>query len=243
MKKQEIDTSFINFLQIPTIILTFDGEIVNTNDATFQISDASSKIEYFQANIRDLLFDSGKMKILMNRLKCGDDVIISRTILKTFKSNITFRTLILRVLPNDPNLILGFNYGIMDGNLYLFNRIDEILKQANQLIPFMSKKGVDTLKKIIDSNNSSAELEFERGLAHILAREINKSFPMLSKTEQYICALLTLGYTSKEIEFISSFSLNKIRVNISRASKKLNIETRVDLIDKFKPFVKNIYEL
>ena len=57
MKNLEIDTQFIKYLQVPAVILTFDGDIVSVNDATFQISDASSKVEYLHGNIRDLLFD------------------------------------------------------------------------------------------------------------------------------------------------------------------------------------------
>ena len=242
MKNLEIDTRFINYLQVPAFIMTFDGEILDMNDVSIRNSGASSKGEYLRINARELLFDVSKFRKAITALQTDKKVVAWRTILKTFNSTLVFRTVNMVIISEELRWVFASNYGPFDGNTKLLNQVEDILKKSNLLIPFMSKQGVDNLKNINNINNTSYELEFERGLALIFARELNKHYPQLSKTELYVCALLTFGYTTKEIEYISTYSLNKIRVNISRACKKLNKLNREDLVVEFCNFLKNIYE-
>lgn len=113
----------------------------------------------------------------------------------------------------------------------------QLLKNINELKPFITKDGELIISQIIDSRRQEKNdfnwLEFEKYFQEVhqkFYRELHRQFPDLTVNERKLCAFLRLNLSTKEIATITFKSPNTIVTSRKRLRKSLCLTAEQNLI-------------
>lgn len=221
-------TQFIHLLPTPACVLSFDGDIIDVNDLMVKDSKCTSVFEFMNFSASQLCLDKTKHKAMVDYLLSGGELINQQMILHFFDGTTGLRTTNISIISKEKKTLLVQNYGNYQAARF-FSEKSIFLSKMKKLSPFLNNKGKELLDNIIES-----EEEICANLSHyedeeIIVRELNKKMGWLTESETRIAALLTLGFSTKEINRYTGYTSNKIRVNIHRICKKLNLSSRKEL--------------
>ncbi|OBQ56682.1 tetratricopeptide repeat protein [Tamlana sp. s12] len=111
----------------------------------------------------------------------------------------------------------------------------KLSKQNNQIDTTVIKRMV----KSIQGNTASNWKEFEARFTNInqsFYANITEKFPKLSQTDQKLCALIKLNFSSKEMASILGISVESVHTSRYRLRKKLGLERNDNLSDFINDF-------
>ncbi|MBU2950819.1 hypothetical protein KO493_08930 [Tamlana agarivorans] len=120
---------------------------------------------------------------------------------------------------------------------------DEFLEAINSKLSKQNSQ-IDTnvikrMVKSIQGNTSSNWKEFEARFTNInqsFYANITEKFPKLSQTDQKLCALIKLNFSSKEMASILGISVESVHTSRYRLRKKLGLERNDNLTDFINEF-------
>lgn len=228
---------FIHNLATPGGIISFDGEIKDINDSLLYDSYADSKLQIMNYCIFDLMVDSTKHDALVDIL-LHKKVIKNQSILvRTFDGKIIERNFNLSLISEESKLVFYQNYGSFGSQFSQIDYSGRLLKDIKKLYPFLNKAGKEVFNQIIEAHQNIVDRSTQHGQIENVTKKVASHFPKLTPSEKYFCALISLGFTSKEMEHLSGFTPSTIRVNIHRTCQKYNMADREELFTKLKQTV------
>lgn len=164
------------------------------------------------------------------------------------------------IIPNGKHEIMDFSMthvrNIYLGNIYIINftksqekysissisSLYNIKDELSKLKPYLNRAGrnmVDSLlKNHFKDENQQLTLEdivyYKKELL-----KIQRAFPSLSHREVILCGLLVNEMETKDIASITNRSIDSVFVTIHRINRKLNLNSKKDLIESLKEAVLN----
>lgn len=174
-----------------------------------------------------------------------------RLLLSKIKKELAENNLRMERLKNETNQveIQNKNKNLTDFAINISHQQDVIRDVKTQLIDI--KKNEQTteesklqIRKLINFINSNLRVDNQRKDMHNNIENINHQFltilsekyPELTELDKYICGLIRLGLSNKDIANLRNVTYKAVRISRYRIRKKLNIEEDEDLTQ----FLKNI---
>jgi DNA-binding CsgD family transcriptional regulator len=228
MDRQNSMTDFIHSLPSPAIVASFEGEIKDVNMLGVNEMKAHSKLEVMNFSVIDLMVDKSKFKPRVDLLFEKNIIQNQKALTKTFDGKLFERTIHATILSWEKELFL-FQYFASFVHQYPVDRAQAILSEMRKLLPYLNKAGKELLDQIHHTQLCQLEKNEKDAQVKYVSIQLVKMFPALTNAEMYLCSLVLMGFSSREISHFSGFSPNSIRVNIHRLCRKYEVESREEL--------------
>ena len=98
----------------------------------------------------------------------------------------------------------------------------EMMEEVNDLMIY-TRNELNMDKSLHELQENISEIN------HSFFENLESNHPELTKTEKYVCGLLRLDLSNKEIAILKEVSVDSITVYKSRLRKKMNLEQRTNL--------------
>lgn len=232
---------FIHSLPTSTIIATCDGEIIDVNKWTLKDCNAESKLKMLNRSVFDFSVDKSKFKQGIDFLYDGNIIQNQKVLLKAMDGRIVEKTTDITLLCREKGLILFQNHGSIECSFPLIDRAKVLLVDLRKLLPYLNKAGKDLLDQICDTQKHQLEKCYELARVKYISQQLTEQFPELTNAELYLCSLILLGFSTREITSLGGFTSNAIRVNIYRLCQKYGVSSRDELFLLLKSTI-NMHE-
>lgn len=221
--------NFIHTLATPACVIFYTGEIIDINK--WMISDlrASSKLQFVDCSILDLMVDRSKFKLIQDRVQLGNIIQNLKVLLKTFDNKILERTINVTLFLDEKDRFLFQSYGAFEHQNSIVDRSESILREVERLYPHLSNKGKKVWEQVSEMNHKLIDESVQKAKFEFISKRISSILPELTPTELHLCSLVFMGFSSHEISAISGLTPNAIRVNIYRLCRKYNVASRDEL--------------
>jgi len=239
MNEPDSISDFIHSLPIPSVIVSFEGEIKDVNLLGVKELNAHSKLEVMKYSVLDLMIDKSKFLQRVDLLQEENVLQNKKVLAKTIDGRIFERTMNASILSREKGLYLSQYCGSVELQHPTFNRSQVILSEIRKLLPYLNKTGQELLNQIHNTHYCQLEKNIQEARIKLFSQQLVDQFPELTCAEMYLCSLILMGFSSREIAHFNGFTPNSIRVNIYRLCRKYNVDSRDELFLLLKTTINN----
>jgi len=222
-------TDFIHSLMLPTCVCTFDGELIDANQAMVADSKACSKFQLLNHNFIDLMVDKTKQHSIVDVLLSGNSVHDQHILLKFFDNTVDARITNVTLLSAPKKWMLMQYYKHELGHQPFIEKYELLLQEVHKIKPYLNKYGQTELIRICDQHKQHLAEGRHKTCVEYIAHQLLNKYPCLSPSDLHICAFISLGFSSHEIVHFLGCTLNNLRVHLHRICKKIKVSSREEL--------------
>jgi len=226
---------FIHLLNSPACIITFDGQIKDANSWFQKSFKAKTKAGILKNNLFDLVVDKEKFSLFIDYALSGKVIQNEKLVVKNLDGKLDVKITYASVLSFEKQQIFIQIFEVFLYNHPTIDRAESILFDVSRLSSYLNNTGKAILTEIIQTHENILKgNELSSSLAHI-RQKLSSTYPVLSKNEIDISALLILGFSTVEISTYGGYSASNVRTALYRICKKLEVQSLDELLKVFQP--------
>lgn len=227
--------SFIHLLNTPACITSFDGRILDANTWFLKSFKAKSKAVLLKSNLPDLFIDLDKYRLFTEYLLSGHIIQNEKLYVKNCDGKPDTKYAFASVLSFEKQQIFIQIFEIFLYNHPTIDRAESILAEIPKLSAHLNHTGKEILTEIIQTHENLLKGNELTSRLALVKKKLGISFPVLSKNEIDISALLILGFSTIEISTFGGYPASNVRTVLFRICKKLEAQSLDELLRAFQP--------
>lgn len=225
--------NFIHLLCSPACVITFDGQIKDANSWFQKSFKAKTKAGILKNNLFDLVVDKEKLRLFTDYVLSGKVIQNEKLVVKNLDGKLDVKITYASVLSFEKQQIFIQIFEVFLYNHPTIDRAESILSDVPRLSSYLNNTGKAILTEIIETHENILKgNEQSSRLAHI-RQKLSHTYPVLSKNEIDISALLILGFSTVEISIYGGYLASNVRTALYRICKKLEVQSLDELLKVF----------
>lgn len=226
--------NFIQLLNSPACITSFDGQILDANKWFLKSFKAKTKTSLLKNNMFDLVVDAEKYRLFTDHLLSGNVIQNEKIYMKDLSGKSDTKFTFASVLSFEKQQIFIQIFEIFLYNHPTIDRAESILAEISKLTPYLNHTGKEKLTEIIATHENILKgNELTSRLVYI-KNKLGHTYPVLSRNEIEISALLIMGFSTVEISIYGGYSASNVRSSVFRICKKLEVNSLEELLAAFQ---------